>query len=157
MLNLCPPQQTGFTNSLNCSVAQPKSPAGSESKISCRISPKFKGTAYRNGSLTLHQGRFHVRHPYLSCRCVKQCRVLLGANPRGWKVRLRNEAPLTSPLGTTGCKMPCSNLPALSWAPCREYPAPPLSSLPDPDSGQGTWCWPCESRGSEEAEPSHLG
>lgn len=88
------------------------------------------------------------------------CKTMLGA-PGDWPKVVKGAPAKQGPAHLTSCtavsKMPCSDLPALSSAPCREYPAPPLSFPPDHDTGQGTWHWLCESRGSEEAEPSHLG
>lgn len=153
MLNLCPPQQTGFTSTVNCSVAQN---CCSEPEISCRISLEPKDTAYQNDSLTLQQGGFHVRHLYLFCHYVKQRQVSCGLTQGSGRCSCeQGSAHLTSCAAV--CKMPCSSLPALPSAPCREHPAPPFSSPPGHDAGQGTGHWLRESRGSKEAEASHRG
>lgn len=137
VLNLCPPQQTGFTNSLNCSAAQHKSPAAGSPSFLAVSQGEPKGTEHHNNSLTLQHGDFHVRHPYLSCHCVKHLRVFLRADPSWWKVFLWNKSLLTSLLAP-----PCAKSPAPTWLlyHCREYPEPPRSSPPD----QGTWPWLCE-------------
>lgn len=156
MLNLCPPQQTGFTNSLNCSAAQHKSPAAESPRFLAISQGEPKGTEHHNNSLTLQHGDFHVRHTYLSCHCVKHLEVFLRADPSCWKVFLWNKTLLTSLLAPLNAKSPAPTWLLYHWDAAESILSPlapahqtmTLVKALDPD---------CVSRWSKEAELTHLG
>lgn len=122
MLNLCPPQQTGFTRTVNCSVAQN---CCSEPTISCRISLEPKDTAYQNDSLTLQHGGFHVRHLYLSCHYVKQrqvsCGLTQGSERCSCETRLCSPHFLRSRMQNALLQPACLTIGTLQGVPCSSF------------------------------------